>query len=106
MVEINRMDIAEFRRLGLLQEVNRQFFHPRGLALEIIVDGEERFGGIWDFRDDPEGMAFAENMISIAQAAQVQELFDDHLDDRQLLFGTEDGIQPIPDHEPPEVTIG
>lgn len=59
--EIKRMDIKEFRELGFLQEANRQFFHPLGLALETVVDeetGEERLGGVWDYRDDPEGIFF------------------------------------------------
>lgn len=55
-----RMDISEFRSLGYLQELNRCFLHPLGLALEVVVedDGTERFGGIWDYRDDPEGMRY------------------------------------------------
>jgi hypothetical protein len=54
------MDIAEFRRLGYLQEANRLFFHPLGLALEVVreEDGRESLSGIWDFREDPEGLAF------------------------------------------------
>ena len=53
------MNIKEFRKLGYLQEVNRKFFHPLGLALEVIIDDEtkkESLGGIWDYRSDPEGM--------------------------------------------------
>lgn len=103
--DIKRIDIAEFHRLGLLQEVNRLFFHPRGLALEVVADvgrPPDRFGGVRDYRDDPEGMGFADNMISPASAATVQALFDEHLVARQQLFGTPDGIQPIPDHEPEE----
>ncbi len=45
----------------MLAEVNRLFFHPLGLALEAIVDdetGEEKLGGIWDYRDDPEGIIY------------------------------------------------
>jgi hypothetical protein len=41
--------------------LNRQFLHPLGLALEVIINdetGEETLGGIWDYRDDPEGMFF------------------------------------------------
>lgn len=30
-----KLDIQKFREDGLLQEVNRQFFHPMGLALAI-----------------------------------------------------------------------
>ncbi|MFW6247409.1 MAG: hypothetical protein ACOC22_04550 [bacterium] len=58
--KIKRMNIKEFRKEGYLQEANRQFFHPLGLALEIIIEenGEEKLGGIWDFRDDPEGIHF------------------------------------------------
>lgn len=32
--EIKYMDVEEFRELGYLQEANRLFFHPVGLALE------------------------------------------------------------------------
>jgi len=58
-----RMSIDEFQKQGLLQEVNRQFFHPLGLALEIVVEkgtGEKILGGIWDYRNDPEGLRFKE----------------------------------------------
>lgn len=61
---IKRIDIREFRERGYLQEANRRFFHPLGLALEVIVpepDDEDqtwRLGGVWDYRDDPEGMMF------------------------------------------------
>lgn len=58
--EVKRIDIKEFREKGYLQELNRRFLHPLGLALEIIIEdnGEERLGGIWDYRDDPEGMSY------------------------------------------------
>lgn len=60
MSNIKYMDIKEFRDQGYLQEANRQFFHPLGLALEVHVDndGDETLGRIWDYRDDPEGMVF------------------------------------------------
>jgi hypothetical protein len=88
--EIHRIDIAEFRRLGLLQEVNRLFFHPRGLALEVVVaeDGTEQLGGVWDYRDDPEGMSFGDNMIRFTAALAVQVMFERHKDARRQLFGT------------------
>jgi hypothetical protein len=61
------MDIKEFRDLGLLQEINRLFLHPMGLALEVRIgaDGVERLGGIWDYRDDPEGILFPESVIDL-----------------------------------------
>jgi hypothetical protein len=64
MSEIKRIDIKEFREHGYLQELNRQFLHPLGMALEIVIDedGNESLGGIWDFRDDPEGMLYHEDI--------------------------------------------
>ena len=58
--KIKKMDIKEFHEKGFLLEVNRQFFHPLGLALEITVedDGTGSISGVWDYRDDPEGMAY------------------------------------------------
>lgn len=107
------MDPAEFREEGYLQEVNRRFFHPLGLAIEMVMnkpgepeepyaivtvrdldhlrsllpdvpeDPDKRtdedklvhkmyeridkaieqsnraiFSGVWDSRDDPEGINF------------------------------------------------
>ena len=77
MNEIKRMDIKEFRELGFLQEANRWFFHPLGLALEVAIDeetGKEVLGGVWDFRDDPEGMAFADGVIDPDKAKHVKDL--------------------------------
>ncbi|MCL4295752.1 MAG: hypothetical protein KJ077_08495 [Anaerolineae bacterium] len=70
-----RMDIKEFREFGYLQELNRQFLHPLGLALEVVADdetGEFRLGGIFDCRDDPEGMIFGMGHIDPKKAARVQ----------------------------------
>jgi len=61
MKKIKKMSVKEFREKGYLQELNRQFLHPLGLALEVIINDEtkdEHFGGIWDYRDDPEGMIY------------------------------------------------
>lgn len=76
-MEIKRMDIKEFRALGFLQEANRLFFHPLGLALEVIINdetGDETLGGVWDYRDDPEGMLFGKGMIDIKKADQIKLL--------------------------------
>lgn len=53
------MDLNEFVEKGYLQEVNRQFLHPLGLALVAAGSGD-RIEGVWDSRDDPEGIVFAE----------------------------------------------
>lgn len=58
---VSYMDIAEFRKLGLVQEINRKILHPLGLALEVTIDdetGAERISGVWDCRDDPKGVIF------------------------------------------------
>lgn len=57
---INKMSIKQFRTNGYLQEVNRRFLHPLGLALEVFVesDGTESLSGVWDYRDDPEGVTY------------------------------------------------
>ncbi len=57
---MKRIGIKEFREKGYLQEVNRKFFHPLGLALEISIedDGTEKLGGIWDYRHEDEGIYY------------------------------------------------
>jgi hypothetical protein len=71
------MPISEFRAIGLLQEINRQFLHPMGLALEVVINsetGEEELGGIWCCWDDAEGILFDEftnDMKNKAQRVQV-----------------------------------
>ncbi len=74
MSEPKRINIKEFREFGYLQEVNRQFFHPLGLALEVVIeeDGSMRLGGVWDYRDEPDGMAYASSDIDADKAARVQ----------------------------------
>ena len=59
-MKIKRMDIKEFREKGYLQEVNRLFLHKLGLALEVEIDedGNEKLSGIWDCRQDAEGIIY------------------------------------------------
>lgn len=58
--KIKYADINELRELGVIQEINRQFLHPLGLAIEVEIadDGSAKLGRIWDSRDDPEGIIF------------------------------------------------
>lgn len=62
---LKTISLEEFIERGYLQEVNRQFFHPLGLALSIVVTdkGPYTFGEIWDYRSDPEGISFHPSMI-------------------------------------------
>lgn len=54
------MDLDEFVEKGYLHEINRQFLNPLGLALTVRGSGDhvELIEGIWDCRDDPEGIRF------------------------------------------------
>lgn len=75
-MSVVRIDIREFRERGYLQEVNRRFLHPLGLALETVIEegGAERLGGVWDYRGDPEGIYFDTDTLDLAAAAE-------HVDD-------------------------
>lgn len=59
------ISVKDFREQGYLQELNRVFLHPLGLALAIDVkeDGTETLHEIWDNREDLEGFTFGEGMI-------------------------------------------
>jgi hypothetical protein len=96
--DIKYMSIKQFRKLGFVQELNRRILHPCGLALEVIVDtdtGEETLGGVWDFRDDPEGMYYGDEALSRAKAQSVTDLFNSKLAHRREAFGHI--IQPVPE---------
>jgi len=56
----NYITVEKFRTEGYLQELNRRFLHPLGLALSVDIDedGNETFGEIWDYRSDEEGIYY------------------------------------------------
>jgi hypothetical protein len=91
------MDIAEFRRLGFLQEANRLFFHPLGLALEIMEaegNAPAYISGVWDCRDDPEGVVFGRDVAEWSARVSVQMKADRvalegerHAEARKALLG-------------------
>lgn len=90
MSDIKRMDIKEFRESGLLAELNRAFLHPLGLALEVIVDeetGEEKLGGIWDYRDDPEGMLYDKKHFPTEKIMKAQEFIREKYAQRLRTLG-------------------
>lgn len=91
----NYMDINEFREKGYLHELNRQFLHPLGLALEIKFDedGNASIGGIWDYREDPEGIAFAAGTLSPEKAKQLQAIISTRMQSRIDSLGY--WIQPV-----------
>lgn len=72
------MDINELCDKGYLQEVNRQFFHPLGLALVVAENekGESRLYGILDGRDDPAGIWYEDESLTEKAAAIAKEFVD------------------------------
>jgi len=86
---MDRINIKEFREEGFLQEANRLFFHPLGLALEVIIDedGNEKLGELWDYRTDPEGILFQEGVINIEKALNIQKLKESKRASRFKLLG-------------------
>ncbi|MGA3295264.1 MAG: hypothetical protein ABSE45_14950 [Candidatus Acidiferrales bacterium] len=68
----NPLDLTTFRDEGYLQEANRRFFHPLGLALEL--DMETNTLRVWDYREDPEGMIFAEGEDLRPKAQRIADL--------------------------------
>jgi hypothetical protein len=72
------LDWNEFISGGYLQEVNRTFFHPLGLALEAEIKDDRCVGikGIWDYRDDPEGVIFDWDNDEFKQLSDVEQNAD------------------------------
>ena len=100
--DIKRMSVKEFRELGYLQELNRQFLHPLGLALEVVIDdtGNESFGEVWDCREDPEGITYRLQQSDIERnqrfATKAEYVESERLrikESREKLLGF--GVEPI-----------
>lgn len=86
---IKKMSIKDFRTEGFLQEANRMFFHPLGLALSVSIDddGVETLSEVWDYRDDPEGMTFGPGMISKEKIDHVHSFREGKIGPRVALLG-------------------
>jgi hypothetical protein len=74
------LDLKTFRDDGYLQEANRQFFHPLGLALGI--DAEFRNLYVVDARNDPEGYIFDESQDLQPRADRLDEIMEARVDGR------------------------
>lgn len=93
---IKYMDLDEFADSGFLQEANRMFFHPLGLALEVSdADQDYHYDTlrVWDYREDPEGVTF-EGGLSPDKKARVDLERAGHAAHRTKLLGSV--VQPIP----------
>lgn len=99
------IDIQEFRDFGFLQELNRQFLHPLGMALVVSMDTETpgaswTLHSVYDYRDDPEGMIFdfsgddEMNAERLARAERVKDFAAAKHETRQKLLGYV--VQPVP----------
>lgn len=58
------LQVAEFRDLGLLCEVNRLLLHPLGLAM--YVDEVNNRIGVYDMRGDEEGVFYDDVVLAVA----------------------------------------
>ena len=99
MQNLNKLTADEFRNEGLLQEVNRLFFHPRGLELEIVQDkyGELHFGMVRDYRNTGTTPTLP-NQVVLSDTAEdvahyIAESFDIHSKLRKQELGYV--IQPL-----------
>jgi hypothetical protein len=95
------MSVKDFCEKGFLQELNRGFLHPLGLALEVIVpdkddkDGVWSFGQVWDYREYNEGMTFGD-LTKDSSKEKAHNVFleaEKHKDARLKEFGWI--VQPI-----------
>lgn len=86
----------EFWSGGYLQEANRRFFHPLGLALTVQIDedsGEIKLGQILDGRHDPEGIRFARGMASVVKGEKIDDEWTHKSEVRMKALGYV--VQPI-----------
>lgn len=104
--DIKTIDIKEFREKGYLQELNRRFLHPLGMALSVLVNNDgESLAEIWDYREDDEGV-----YLDIAGGTkekkekykQKKEFVDNEITNRRKKRTKELGyfIEPIDNIEP------
>lgn len=99
------MSVKEFRESGLLQEINRRFLHPMGLALAARASTDEEgnylkldetLGPIMDARDDPEGFKFSnDNPPEPDKTEKVDAMFEAKRAYREETLGYH--VQPVPE---------
>ena len=74
-----KIDIKEFRETGYLQELNRKFLHPLGMALVVRInkDGSEALDSIIDARDDKEGFIYGVDNLPPADVIEMRKKRDE-----------------------------
>ena len=85
----HRLDPSAFMQEGYLQELNRRFLHPLGLALAVSIDddGTVQLDSILDFRFDPEGCVFGPGVIDPGKADRIEGLERDRKQAREAALG-------------------
>lgn len=97
---MKHLSAKEMRARGYLQEANRRFFHPLGLALEVhYADADPEATAklsVQDHRDDPEGVYFAgrDSDVRRSKAAAVDAEWDAKTERREALGFM---VQPVED---------
>lgn len=88
-----RISLQELRDGGYLQEANRLFFHPLGLALAFTIDdnGKESTPFVIDARDDPEGFNFTK--VDPEKAKNIEKLMRERSPQRMASLGYV--VQPV-----------
>ncbi len=77
MTKLPKMSVKTFVNEGYLQELNRRFLHPIGVALGFYVpdddepDTDEPRAFFIDARNDPEGMTFASGQIDFTKIQKI-----------------------------------
>lgn len=95
MEEIKYMDIKELVEKGYLQEANRQFFHPLGLALAVSYDEQSKsytLAGVIDKRDseiyyDLENSNLQRIMVFNQKKEYIEEQKQIHAEHREKKLG-------------------
>jgi len=95
---VKLMDLDEFKNEGYLQEVNRQFFHPLGVALALHYDDDSKEISlcVWDSRDNPDGIVFHPDVVDddmIEKADKILHLKNERESKRITAFGYV--VQPV-----------
>jgi len=63
-----KMTIKEFKKKGYLQELNRNYLHPRGLHLRTEnLEGEGLILVPYDYTDDPDGLLYKQELSKEAE---------------------------------------
>lgn len=92
-----QMPLEEFVEAGYIQEINRTFLHPIGLALSYETDDDGKpthIAGVLDSRDDPEGFVFSEfTWDEVKRGDKIRQLQIDGYNRRKELLGF--GTQPL-----------